>query len=178
MLILAGYHVVDPKRRYHASEGQDAAVVPVVLAVLAELALSTGRRIVDPLAAEAACLERGVGHDQWFSTVLALKADGSIALKTAPPSQVVLLAATNAGILRHLETAGADLGAVRQRLKSRLQQAPRNEPLDLAAEVDAPALLVECLLDGWVDQRLLVYSAAPGRRFRIHGVHFSGEGQP
>jgi hypothetical protein len=40
----------------------------------------------------------------------------------------------------------------------------------LAAQVGEPPLLVECLLDAMVNQRRLVYSKAPGRRFRVHRV--------
>ena len=139
-----------------------------MLAEVVALALATGRRIVDPLAAEAGCRDRGVGRDQWFAAARALEDAGLVALQTAPPSQVVLLAATNIGILHHLEATNFDLDGTRQRLAGVLQKTELNRPVDLAEGADAPALLVECLLDGWVDQRLVVYSLAPGRRFRIH----------
>lgn len=144
----------------------------IVLAEVVERALNTGRRIVDPLQAEAACLPRGVSHDDWFAAVATLKGQGLVALQTAPPSQVVLLAATNAGILRHLEVAGFDLERAKERLARAVRAAEPNCPEALADVVGQPALLVECLLDAWVDERLVVYSPAPGRRFRIHRVNF------
>lgn len=149
-----------------------------VLAEVVEGALGTGRRIVDPVAVEAGCRDRGVDHDQWFVAVGALKARGLVAAQTAPPSQVVLVAATNPGILHHLEAIGYDLAAARHRLAAAVLAAQLNQPLALADAVHQPALLVECLLDGWVDQRLVVYSPAPGRRFRVHQVNLDPRGWP
>ncbi|MDQ3980994.1 MAG: hypothetical protein M3314_15845 [Actinomycetota bacterium] len=148
----------------------------VVLGEVVERALASGRRIVDPIAAEAGCLERGVGHDQWFSAVAALGARGLIASQTATPSQVVLLAATNQGILRHLDWSDFDLDGARERLVSALRAAELNRPLPLADVIGQPPLLVECLLDEWVTQRRVRYSPAPGRRFRIHWVDLASGG--
>ena len=145
---------------------------PIVLAEVVDLALRTGRRIVDPVTAEAGCLERGVSHDEWFAAAISLESLGLVALQTAPPSQVVLLAATNPGILRHLQATGFDLERAKERLARAVCAAEPNQPFPLAEAVDQPALLVECLLEGWVDERLLVFSKAPGRRFRIHRVDF------
>lgn len=150
--------------------GPDTSPADAVLAVVMELALATGRRIVDPLDAEAACAGAGIGHDQWFAAVAELRAQGLVALQTAPPSQVVLLAATTAGIFRHLRATRPDLEAVRRRLADLVSEVERNRAVALADMLGEPPLLVECLLDIWVTQRRLVYSAAPGRRFRIHRV--------
>ena len=142
-----------------------------VLAEVVERALATGRRIVDPVSAEAECLERGVGHDEWFAAVAALTARGLLASQTAAPSQVVLLAASNQGILHHLETSGFDLAGAQHRLAAALVAVDRNRPVGLADRVAEPALLVECLLDQWVSERRVRYSLAPGRRIRIHWLN-------
>ena len=148
----------------------DRSVAATVLAVVVDLALVTGRRIVDPVVAERACLTAGVGHDAWFAAVADLRRRGRVALQTAPPSQVVLLAATTSGILAHVGATRADLDAVRQRLAQRVREAEPNRAFPLAELMGEPPLLVECLLDTWVNERRLVYSSAPDRTFRIHRV--------
>jgi hypothetical protein len=153
---------------------QDPGPEDHVLAVVVERALETGRRILDPLAAEAACAERGVDHDAWFAAVGALRRRGVVALQTAPPSQVVLLAATNSGVLAHARSTRPDLGAVVDRLGEAVRAVPTNHAVGLAEMVGEPALLVECLLDSWVTEGRIVYSLAPGRRFRIHRVLLDG----
>lgn len=139
-----------------------------MLAEAARLALATGTRMVDPSAHELACAEAGVGHDDWFAALLALKGDGMVQLATGEASCVSLVALTNAGLERHLQATRHDLSEVNRRLAAAVIDARGQGPTDLAGAIGEPPLLVECLLDGWVKQRRIVYSAAPGRRFRIH----------
>ena len=139
-----------------------------VLAEAAKLALASGVRMVDPGAHELACAEVGVGHDEWFAALGRLRAEGLIQLATGEGSSVSLIALTNAGLLRHLAASRPDLGDLDRRLAAAAAEAVGVGPVDLAGNVGEPALLVECLLDRWVIERRVVYSAAPGRRFRIH----------
>ncbi len=140
----------------------------LVLAEAAALALATGTRMVDPRAHELACAEAGVGHEQWYAALGALRAADLIALQTFEPSGVLLLAVTNAGLHRHLRATRHDLGAIKRRLAAAVIDAAGRGATPLADVVGEPALLVECLLDQWVGQRKVVYSKAPGRRFRVH----------
>jgi hypothetical protein len=88
----------------------------------------------------------------------------------ADPSTVVLLAITNAGLEAHIDDARPDLASVEAQLAAAVRTAEGAGPVSLAEELGEPALLVECLLDRWVSERRIVYSKAPGRRFRIHRV--------
>lgn len=148
----------------------DPTGTETALAEVVRLALGTGRRIVDPVAVEAACADRGVGHDQWFAAMAALAEGGLVRMRTAPPSQVVLLSVLDAGLLAYLTGAGVDLADVERRLWHAVVAAPPREAVALHDLVAEPALLVETLLDRWVLERRVVYSKAPGRRFRIHRV--------
>lgn len=139
-----------------------------VLAEAARIALGTGTRMVDPRAHELACADAGIGHDDWFAALRALRAEHLVALQTFEPSNVLLLAVTNAGLQRHLRASRPDLSAVRARLAAAVVEAMGIGPVALADIVGEPPLLVECVLDGWVNQRRVVYSKAPGRRFRVH----------
>ncbi|MCA1675335.1 MAG: hypothetical protein LC799_25155 [Actinobacteria bacterium] len=149
--------------------GEESDAPASVLAQAAELALHTGRRIVDPDAVEAAC---DLDHDTWFAAILALWKAGLLELSVPEPTQVALLAITNPGILHHVQTARPDLETVLDRLRTAAVRAEPNAAVPLAEWVGEPPLLVECLLDVWVAERQIVYSKAPGRRFRIHRVLF------
>jgi len=150
--------------------GSDGADADEVLAAVAAIALATGTRMVEPAAAERAAAARGVGHDRWFAAAVDLKGRDLIALQTAEPSHVVLLAVTNAGLQRHLAATCTDLADVRRRVEAAAVAAAGQGAVDLADALGEPPLLVECLLDHLVNRRRLVYSKAPGRRFRIHKV--------
>lgn len=141
-----------------------------VLHVAAELALARGVRMLEPAATELAAAERGVDHDRWFAAAVELKRQDLIALQTAEPSHVVLLAITNAGLQRHLKATRPDLPAVRRRVAQAAAAAAGLPAVALDEQVGEPPLLVECLLDHLVNQHRLTYSKAPGRRFRIHRV--------
>ena len=134
----------------------------------AALALATGTRMLDPSVVEERCSARGIGHDDWFAALVDLRRQDLIALQTAEPSLVVLAAMTNAGLQRHLGRTRPELDEVTGRLATVVVEAEGQGPTDLAQAVSEPALLVECVLDGWVNEGQLVYSKAPNRRFRIH----------
>jgi hypothetical protein len=142
----------------------------VTLTAAGELALRRGTRMLEPAEVEAACAAAGVGHDAFVSAVQALKRDELIAVQIAEPSVVVLAAITDKGLARHLRATRPDLAEFERRLWDKVEQAVEQGPTPLAEEVGEPALLVEWMLDRWVTERRLVYSKAPGRRFRIHKV--------
>ena len=142
----------------------------IVLAVAAELALATGTRMVEPAALAAEAAARGLDHDRLFEAAAGLRDRQLIQLATAEPSQIVLVALTNAGLLHHLAVTRPDLPAVEPRVIAAATAAAGQGPQPLADQLGEPSLLVECLLDGLVSERRLVYSKAPGRRFRIHRV--------
>ena len=139
-----------------------------VLAIAAELALAGGTRMVDPPALEERCGAAGIDHVACLSALLDLNGKGLLQLATARSSQIVLVALTDAGVLRHAEEVRPDFDEVRARVATAARAAVGRGAVDLATEVGEPALLVECLLDRWVRERKVVYSKAPGRRFRIH----------
>ena len=139
-----------------------------VLAVAAELALARGTRMVEPWALEERCLAQGVDYLSLVSALIGLNGERLLQLALAPSSQIVLVALTDAGILRYADQARPDLENVRERIASAASAAVGEGPVDLATEVGEPPLLVECILDQWVRERRVVYSKAPGRRFRIH----------
>lgn len=141
-----------------------------VLAEAAALALATGRRIVDAAPLEAACLARGIGHDGWFASMERLMGQGLLRMRTSPPSAVQLISVSERGLIAHLEASRPDLGAVEERLWAVVKDAPAREPLAFHEMLGEPALLVETLLDRWVSRRRVVYSKAPGRRFRIYRI--------
>lgn len=134
----------------------------------AALALATGTHMLDPPVLEEGCAARGIDHDGWFAALVDLRRRDLIALQTAEPSFVVLAAMTNAGLQRHLRRTRPDLDQVKRRLAAVVVKAEGQGLTDLAQAVSEPALLVECVLDRWVNDGRLVYSKAPGRRFRIH----------
>ncbi|MGH9225334.1 MAG: hypothetical protein ACRD2W_16480 [Acidimicrobiales bacterium] len=140
----------------------------VVLSLAVELALSTGTRMVEPPAIEAAAAAEGIGHDRLFAALVELRGRELVQLATAEPSQVVLLAVTNAGLRAHLRATRQDLADIEQRLARAAAAAAGQGAVSLAEEVGEAPLLVECLLDDLVSKRRLIYSKAPGRRFRIH----------
>lgn len=140
-----------------------------VLAVAAEAALVSGTRMLEPVTVERACAEQGIGREAWLSALIALR-DQQLVQLAAEPAGVALLAITNAGLLRHLERIRPDLSGVRARLAAAVTEAEGRGAVPLSESVGEPALLVECLLDDWVAARRLVYSQAPGRRFRVHRV--------
>lgn len=139
-----------------------------VLAVAVELALARGSRMVEPAAGEHAAAERGIDHDRWFAALVELRGRELVQLASADPSQVVLLALTNAGLVRYLEARRPDLAEVRRRVRDAAVAAAGRGPLSLAEDLGEPHLLVECLLDELVSQRRITYSKAPGRRFHVH----------
>ena len=124
--------------------------------------------MVDPGAHELLCAEAGVGRDDWLAGLHQLRADGLIQLAAGEPGMVSLISVNNATLLDYLQASQPDLPGVERRLGKAVMAAAGQGPVDLAAAVDEPPLLVECLLDTWVSQRSLVYSKAPGRRFRVH----------
>ncbi len=135
-----------------------------VLAVAAELALAGGTRMVDPVGLEEGC---DLDHAGCVAALVRLRDSGMLQLAMSPSSQIVLVALTDAGVLRYVEERRPDMAAVQARLMAAAAAAGRGA-VDLAGEVGEPALLVECLLDQWVRERRIVYSKVPGRRFRIH----------
>lgn len=141
-----------------------------VLRVAAELALARGTRMVEPWSLEDACRADGIGHVEVLSALMAANAEGLVQLAVARSTQIVLVALTDAGVLRHAESSRPDMEAVRDRIATAARGAVGRGAVDLAAEVGEPSLLVECVLDQWVRERRVVYSKAPGRRFRIHRV--------
>lgn len=141
-----------------------------VLTVAAELALAQGTRIVDPFELESRCEAVGIDHVALVSALLELNGQGLLQLALARTSQIVLVALTDVGVLRYAEEARADVEDVRRRIADAARRAAGHGAVDLAAEVGEPALLVECVLDQWVRERRVVYSKAPGRRFRIHRI--------
>ncbi|MFP5318941.1 MAG: hypothetical protein ACLGI2_11700 [Acidimicrobiia bacterium] len=139
-----------------------------VLAVAADLALATGTRMVEPAALEAGCARRGIDHDDCYAALVRLREDGLLQLAASPSTQIVLVALTDAGVLRYAAEVRPDMDQVRAQIASAAAAAVGRGAVDLAAEVGEPPLLVECVLDQWVRERRVVYSKAPGRRFRIH----------
>lgn len=131
-------------------------------------ALARGTRMLEPHEVAAACAAQGVDHHVYVSALRALKQDDLVALQVAEPSTIVLLAVTNKGLGRHLRTTRPDLPDVARRLWQVVADAAGQGPQPLDEQVGEPALLVEWLLDRWVNERRLLYSKAPGRRFRIH----------
>ena len=121
--------------------------------------------MVEPLELEEAC---GLDHDGCIAALVALRDAGSLQLALSPSSQIVLVAMTDAGVLRYSEEARADFDAVRRRVAEAAAAAVGRGGVDLAVQVDEPALLVECVLDQLVRERRVVYSKAPGRKFRVH----------
>ena len=148
----------------------------VTLAAAASCALARGTRMLEPAEVEAACAAQGVGHHDYVSALRALKQHGLVALQVVEPSAVVLLAVTNDGLQRHVEATRPDLADVERRLWDAVEAALEQGrgPTPLAEQVGEPALLVEWVLDRWVSERRLVYSKAPGRRFRVHKVLLPG----
>ncbi|HVM15508.1 MAG TPA: hypothetical protein VM287_14430 [Egibacteraceae bacterium] len=140
------------------------------LALAVELALARGTRMVEPVALEEAAAADGIDHDGCVALLRALRDGGLLQLALSPSRQVVLVALTDAGVLRWAEEARPDLVGVRSRLAAAAAAAVGQGPVDLAATVGEPPLLVECVLDQWVRERRVVYSKAPGRRFRVHRV--------
>jgi hypothetical protein len=57
-----------------------------------------------------------------------------------------------------------------ERLAEAATSAAGQGPVPLADQLGEPALLVEVLLEQWAHERRVVYSKAPGRRFRIHKI--------
>jgi hypothetical protein len=148
----------------------DRTDAETALAIAAELALARGTRMVEPAAGELAAAERGLDHDRWFTALVELRRTGLIQLASAEPSQVVLVALTNAGLVRHIEATRPDLTRVRHAVAQAAAAAAGQGAVPLADQLHEPPLLVEYLLDELVNQRRLTYSTAPGRRFRIHKV--------
>jgi hypothetical protein len=126
--------------------------------------------MIDPLALEVACGRKGVDQDAVFAGLLDLRRRGLVQLQAAEPSVVVLLAITDRGVLDHLERSGCDLASRRERLAEAATSAAGQGPVPLADQLGEPALLVEVLLEQWAHERRVVYSKAPGRRFRIHKI--------
>lgn len=144
---------------------------PTEAAVLGEavtIALATGRRIVDPGPLQEACAARGIDHDAWYAAMEALAAMRLLRMRTMPPSQVQLLSTLDAGVFHHLAATRPEMPQVEAAVWRAVTDAPLAEAVALHEHVGEPALLVEMLLDRWVMERRVVYSKAPGRRFRIH----------
>ena len=153
-----------------ATASGNTADAETVLGAAAELALATGTRMVEPAAIERAAADRHIAHERLFAGLVELRGHGLVQLAAAEPSQIVLVAMTDAGLRRHLEATRPDLAEVEARLATAATGAAGQGPVPLADELGEPPLLVELLLDAMVNQRRLVYSKAPGRRFRIHRV--------
>ena len=157
-----------------ARAGTDART-EAVLAVAAELALATGTRMVEPADLEhRAATEHGLDHDRLFAALVDLRTRHLVQLASAEPSQVVLVALTNAGLLHHLRATRSDLDGVEARLLQAAAEAAGQGAVPLADQLGEPPLLVECILDALVNRRRVLYSTAPGRRFRIHRVQRDG----
>lgn len=139
----------------------------VTLTALCGLALATGRRLVEPADLQGACVAAGLAQPAWFESLLALR-DRGLAQVAAGSDQVVLVAATGAGILAYLDGSRPDLDDLKEKVWAAAVAAPAGQAVALHEQVGEPALLVEALLDLWVTERRLVYSRAVGGRFRIH----------
>lgn len=137
----------------------------MLLAAAAELALRTGTRVVEPWLLLAA-----FPGDDIVAAAVELRERGLIQLALGDGPAVVLLALTNAGVLHHLVATRPDLADVRARLAAATTLAAGRGPVDLAGAAGEPRLLVECLLDSWVADRLLTYSPAPGGLLRVHRI--------
>jgi len=137
-----------------------------------EQAVARGHRLLDPRALEEAAAAEGVGHDRFLAAVLALAGERMVNVHTFASSLITLLRLTEDGFRHVLTTTRGDLDAVRRRLLDTLRAEAASESpgwtVDLAGVLGEPRLVVEVLLDELRDQGRLVFTNAPGGRFRIH----------
>ena len=134
------------------------------------LALEAGHRLLDHVELEARCQRSGVGHDDFFAALVALRDQDAVNMRHVEPSRVALLQLTPAGLGRFLAMTRPDLDQVRARLRRLAAEAPPGVSTALAADVGESPLLVEFLLDEMARQGLVVASRIGRHRFRVHRV--------
>ena len=151
--------------------GPDATATVHRLA--AEQALAAGHRLLDGRPLEAASAEAGVDHDTFIAALGDLAAAGTVNVRIFG-STVNILRLTEDGLAQHLAATRSDLDDVRARLAAALGAeagAGRlGQPLDLAAQLGEPYLLVETLLDELRAGGELVFTPITGGRVRLHRV--------
>jgi hypothetical protein len=143
-----------------------------VLRRAGQQAVAAGRTFLDHQALERACLDEGIDHDGFFASLLALRDARLVDLHFVEPSRVTLLRLTDDGIRSHLAGAGPDVGDVCRRVVAALRDEAVSwrggAPVDLAAAVGEPPLVVEVAMEDLRREGAVVFSRAFGGRLRVH----------
>lgn len=140
----------------------------VILVEAGEQALAAGHRLLDHVALEARCDRAGVGHDDFFAALVALRREQAVNMHHVEPSRVALLQLTPGGLGRFLALTRPDLDEVRTRLRLLAAAAEPNVSAPLATELGESPLLVEFLLNEMARQGLVVASRIGRHHFRVH----------
>lgn len=138
-----------------------------VLRLLGDQALAAGHRMIDHVALRRTCEGRGMGHDEWFAGLVALRTGNKVQLRDYD-GQIALLELTQAGLWAYLVQARADLADVTERLLDLLEAAEPNIVVPLGADLGESPLLVEAVLDHLAGRGLVVHSRLGADSFRIH----------
>lgn len=112
-------------------------------------------------------------HDAFIAALRDLSAAGTVNVRIFG-SSVNILRLTEEGLAQHLAATRSDLEAVRFRILAALRAEADGgrlgHPVDLAAVLGEPYLLVETVLDDLRDQGELVFTPITGGRVRLHRV--------
>ncbi len=126
-----------------------------------------GHKMLDQAAVTAACEAAGMTHDEWFGGLVELREQKLLQMRDYD-AKVGILALTQAGVWAYAIRNRADLADVTEGLLDILDQVEPNVALALGAELDAPPLLVEAVLDHLARQRMVIFSRVGVDSFRIH----------
>ena len=129
--------------------------------------MASGHRMIDHVALARTCEAAGLTHHEWFGELVALRTGKYVQMRDYD-GQVALLQLTQAGLWAYVTRDRADLADVTERLLDVLDRAEPNIALALGADLGAPPLLVEAVLDHLAGRRLVVFSRLGADSFRIH----------
>lgn len=139
-----------------------------------EQALARGHRLLDADTLEAACAAAGIDRDRLAGAARRLAARQVLDVHFFGPSRITLVRLTTPGLAAHLEATRRDLDDLRRQVRAAVARAAAGghlgTPLDLAAALGQPSLLVEVLLDELRDGGDLVFTPTTGGRVLLHRV--------
>jgi hypothetical protein len=138
-----------------------------VLRAAGEQAMAAGHRLLDHVALARSCEAAGLTHDDWFAGLVELREKKLVQMRDYD-AKVALVALTPAGLWAYVTRNRDDLADVTERLLDLLDDAEPNTALALGADLGAPALLVEAVLEHLAGRGLVVFSRLGADHFRIH----------
>lgn len=143
----------------------------VVLHAVGDEALAAGHRMIDHVALKQTLEAAGLSHEEWFGALVELRERKLVQMRDYE-GKVALLQLTQPGLWVYATRFRPDLADVTERLLDVLDGAEANVALPLGADLGAPPLLVEAVLEHLAGRGLVVFSRLGADSFRIH--RFSG----